>query len=126
MDRLSLAVPAAIVDSLPEDGENAAKDMEHAVSSWERRLNDTIDSAGSDEEAAGAVVDALERFESRWERYDDYVVELRAWGQSPIYAMSWRNLQAALIGQIYAHEELAEYLNRERHARILENGIRPK
>ena len=126
MDELSLAVPASIVESLPSDGENAAKDMERAVAGWETRLNRTIDDAESDEEAARVIVDVLERFERRWEQYDDFVAELRAWGQSPIYAMGWRNLQASLLRQIYEHEGLAEHLDRERHARILEDGIRPK
>lgn len=125
MDELTLAVPAPIRDALPEDGDNAAQDMDRAVAGWTARINRAIDAAEDDAEAASAVVDLLERFESRRERYDDYVVELRAWGQSPIYAMAWRDLHAALIRQIYDHDELAEHLNRERHARILDDGIRP-
>jgi hypothetical protein len=70
-------------------------------------------------------VDAVERFEERWEQYDDFVAELRAWGQSPIYAMAWRDLMAALIRQVYDHEELADGIDRERHARIVSDGIRP-
>ena len=126
MEHLTLTIPEPITSSLPEDGENAARDMERAVGGWETRLNRVIDDAESDEEAARTIVDVLERFERRWEQYDDFVAELRAWGQSPIYAMGWRNLQASLVRQVYEHEGLAEHLDRERHARILDDGIRPK
>jgi hypothetical protein len=125
MDEITLTVPDPIVESLPADGEDAARDMERAVEGWERRLGEAIAEADGDDEAAGAVVDALERFEDRWEQYDDFVAELRAWGQSPIYAMAWRDLMAALIRQIYDHEDLAERVDRERHARIVSDGIRP-
>ncbi|PSP56060.1 hypothetical protein BRC82_02690 [Halobacteriales archaeon QS_1_67_19] len=124
MEQISLTVPDPIVESLPADGEDAARDMREAVDGWEARLNRVVED-GDDEEAAEAVVDALERFENRWEEYDDYVAELRAWGQSPIYAMAWRDLMAALMRQLYDHDELADRIDRERHARLVEDGIRP-
>ena len=124
MEAISLTVPEAIVESLPADGDDAARDMERAVAGWETRLNRAIEGA-DDEAAAGAVVDALERFEERWEQYDDFVAELRAWGQSPIYAMAWRDLMAGLMQQLYDHEDLGDRIDRERHARIVSDGIRP-
>jgi hypothetical protein len=125
MDEISLSVPEAIVESLPADGEDAAHDMHRAVEGWQKRLNRAVEGADGDEEAAGAVVDVLERFEDRWEQYDDFVAELRAWGQSPIYAMAWRDLMAALMRQLYDHESFATQIDRERHARIVSDGIRP-
>lgn len=119
MDELSLGVPESIIESLPEDGDDAALDMQQAVAGWEHRLNDLL----ADEDDSD-VVDVLERFEERWERYDDFIVELRAWGQSPIYAMAWRDLYAALLQQVYDHGDLAGRIDRERHARIVEDGIR--
>ncbi|WP_158055543.1 hypothetical protein [Halorussus halophilus] len=124
MQDISLSVPEPIVQSLPGDGDDAAHDMQKAVAGWEQRLNQAIEDAEDDDAAAGAVVDALERFEDRWEQYDDFVAELRAWGQSPIYAMAWRDLQAALVQQLYDHEELASHIDRERNARIVSDGIR--
>jgi len=115
MDEISLTVPDAIVESLPADGEDAARDMHRAVEGWEDRLNRVIED-GEEDDAAGAVVDALERFENRWEQYDDFVAELRAWGQSPIYAMAWRDLMGSLMRQLYDHEDLGERIDRERHA----------
>ena len=126
MDEISLTVPDPIAESLPADGEDAARDMERAVQGWERRLNRAFEEADGDDDAAGAVVDALERFENRWEQYDDFVAELRAWGQSPIYAMAWRDLMGALMRQLYDHEDLGERIDRERHARIVSDGIRPE
>ncbi len=124
MDEIELAIPESIVDALPADGEDTRKDMEKAVAGWERDLNAAL-TAEDEQEAVGQVVDALEHFEDRWEEYDDYVVELRAWGQSPIYAMAWRDLHASIVRQIYDHEDLADRINRERHARIFDDGIRP-
>jgi hypothetical protein len=124
MDEISLTIPDAIVESLPADGDDAAKDMRRAVEGWQQRLNRVI-TEETDEAAAGAVVDALERFESRWEQYDDFVAELRAWGQSPIYAMAWRDLMGSLLRQLYDHDELGERIDRERHARLVSDGIRP-
>jgi hypothetical protein len=121
MDEISLSVPEAIISSLPEDGESAARDMQEAVAGWETRLN-RLD---ENDELASAAVDIVERFESRWEQYDDFVAELRAWGQSPIYAMAWRDLHASLIQQLYDHEELSSHIDRERNARLVTDGIRP-
>ena len=120
MSELELGIPEGIVNSLPEDGDGARQDMLKAVAGWESRLNDALDDEGVE-----AVVDVVERFEDRWERYDEYVVELRAWGQSPIYAMAWRDLHAAVIRQLYDHEDLEERIDRERNARIVQDGIRP-
>lgn len=123
MDEIELTIPESIVESLPEDGEDVDRDMGKAVAGWERGLNAAL--AGDDEsEAIADVVDVLEHFEDRWEAYDEFVVELRAWGQSPIYAMAWRNLTAAVVRQIADHEALADRIDRERHARIFEDGIR--
>ncbi|MFC7167487.1 hypothetical protein [Halospeciosus flavus] len=124
MDELSLAVPRPILDALPADGDDAAEDMRQAVAGWERRLNNAIEDADSESEAAEYVVDAIERMESRRERFDEFVPELRAWGQSPIYAIAWRNLYADLVGQLYEHEWLADALDRERNQRLVEDGIR--
>ncbi|MFB6136297.1 MAG: hypothetical protein ABEJ04_06020 [Halobacteriaceae archaeon] len=123
-ETVSLAVPRPIIDSLPEDGDATAKDMQQAVSGLETRLNREIEGAESESEAAAFVVDVLERLEDRFQRYDEFVPELRAWGQSPIYAIAWRNLQADLVGQIHEHEWLSEHVDRERNARLVEDGIR--
>lgn len=120
MDDLSLSIPRSIVEALPEDGDHAAKDMERAVGGWQRQLNELLE----DEEDLSGVVNLIERLEDRWDRYDEFVVELRAWGQSPIYAMAWRDLLAVVIRQIYEHESLADRIDRERHSRIVEDGIR--
>lgn len=121
MADLSLSLPQSIVDALPEDGEPAHKDMERAIAGWERQLNELLEA-----DDPSGVVSLIERFEDRWERYDEFVVELRAWGQSPIYAMAWRDLHAVVIQQIYDHEDLADRIDRERHSRIVEDGIRRK
>lgn len=120
MDRITLTLPENIVASLPEDSEATALDMERAVEAWERQLNRLIEDADD----ASPVVDVIERFEERWLAYDDFIVELRAWGQSPIYAIAWRDLHEALIKQVYDHEHLVEDIDRERHARIVSDGIR--
>ena len=124
MDEVTLAVPAPILDSLPEDDVAAARDMQRAVEGWERRLNRAIADADDESEAAGYALDAVELFEERVDTYDAFVPELRAWGQSPIYAICWRNLMADLIGQLYDHGDLAERLDRERNQRVVEDGIR--
>ena len=122
MEELELYIPEGIVDALPEDGEETKQDMGRALEGWESELNAALtDDAG---EAVGAVVDMIQHFESRWEEYDEYVVELRAWGQSPIYAMGWRDLHASIIQQIYNHSDLADRIDRERNARIVDDGIR--
>ncbi|WP_323190898.1 hypothetical protein [Halostella sp. PRR32] len=124
MDEVSLAVPKPIVDSLPEDGQSAATDMQRAVEGWESRINRAIAEADDDREAAGYVADAVEQFDDRAETFDEFVPELRAWGQSPIYAIGWRNLYADLIEQIYERDDIADELDRERNARLVEDGIR--
>lgn len=121
---LSLGVPQQILDSLPEDGENAAADMKRAVGGLENRLNRLVAEADGEAAAAGHVVDVVEHLEERMETYDEFVPELRAWGQSPIYAVAWRNLQADLIMQIHEHEWLAAHIDRERNYRLVEDGIR--
>lgn len=124
MSEISLAIPQGVMDGLPEDGETTRRDVERAVAGIESRINREIDEADGVAEAAGIVVDAIEFLEERMERYDEFVPELRAWGQSPIYAITWRNLYAELIAQLYDHEWLAEELDRERNYRIVEDGIR--
>lgn len=124
MNEVSLAVPKPILDALPEDGENAAQDMQRAVQGWEARINGAIEASEDDREAAGYIADAVGRMEDRLETFDDFVPELRAWGQSPIYAIAWRNLYADLIAQLYEHEDLGEHLDRERNQRLVEDGIR--
>ena len=126
MDEISLGVPRPVLERLPEDDESAAADMQEAVAGWEQRLNSAIEDAEDDREAASRVLEAIERFEERRETYDDLVPELRAWGQSPIYAIAWRTLYADVIAQLYDHEDLAEHLERERNARLVEDGIRLK
>lgn len=121
MDDIELKIPSPIVDSLPADGADARQDIQRAVDGWEQDVNAVLDS----EDPAAGVVDLIEFFEERWEAYDGYVVELRAWGQSPIYAMVWRDLVASVIQQLYDHADLADRINRERNARIVDDGIRP-
>ena len=123
MDEISLGVPEPILDRLPDEDDNAARDMQRAVAAWENRLNRAVADADNDGEAAGVIVDAIEHMEDRMETYDEFVPELRAWGQSPIYAIAWRNLMADLIQQLYEHEDVADHLDRERNARLVEDGI---
>jgi hypothetical protein len=123
MEQLSLGVPKGVLESLPDD-DDAATDMRRAVAGLESNLNAAIEAADSESEAASHVTDAIEHLEDRMERYDAFVPELRAWGQSPIYAIAWRNLQAELIAQIRGHEWLADHLERERNYRLVEDGIR--
>ena len=121
---ISLGVPRGVLDSLPEAGDSAAADMKKAVAGLEGSLQDALDAADSDSEAAGYAVDAVEHLEERMETYDEFVPELRAWGQSPIYAIAWRNLYAELIAQLYEYEWLAAQIDRERNYRLVEDGIR--
>lgn len=122
MVEIQLTIPDPIREALPADDDAAIADMERAVRGWERQLNDFLAGDGGQKH----VVDLIERFEQRWEQYDEFVVELRSWGRSPIYAMSWRDLHASIIQQLYDHEELAESIDRERNARIVDDGIRPE
>ena len=122
MSELELFVPEQIVESLPPDSEETKQDMSKAVTGWESELNAAL--SAEDDEAVGSIVDLIEHFESRWDAYDEFVVELRAWGQSPIYAMAWRDLHAAVLQQIHDHGDLSDRLSRERNARLVEDGIR--
>lgn len=124
MEELSLGVPKPVLDRLPEDDDTAAADMQEAVAGWEHSLNQVIEEADDEREAAGRILEAVDRFEDRYETYDELVPELRAWGQSPIYAIAWRTLYADVIAQLYEHEDLAEHLERERNMRLVEDGIR--
>jgi len=124
MDEFDLGVPRQILDSLPDDDDAARQDMQRAVAGLEGRLNEAVESADDEREAAQNVVGALERLEEQLEQYDEFVPELRAWGQSPIYAIAWRNLQADLIMQIQEVGWVAERIDRERNYRTVEDGIR--
>lgn len=124
MEEISLGVPRPILDALPEDGVDAGSDMQRVVESWQERINAGIEAAETDRDAVAAIADVIESMEDRRDRYDGFVVELRAWGQSPIYAIAWRNLQADLVMQIQEADWLAEHLERERNFRVVENGIR--
>ena len=122
-EAIELGVPQQILESLPDD-DNAEQDMKQAVAGMESRLNRVIEEADTESEAASHVVDALERLENHLERYDEFVPELRAWGQSPIYAIAWRNLQADLFLQLHQHEWRSGHIDRERNHRLVEDGIR--
>jgi len=124
MDEFDLGVPKQILESLPDEDEAAKQDMQRAVAGLEARLNESVSTAEDQRQAAQGVVDALERLEDQLEQYDEFVPELRAWGQSPIYAIAWRNLQADLIMQIQDVGWVAERLDRERNYRTVEDGIR--
>ena len=122
MDEINLAIPEVLVESLPEGSEDTKRDMQRAITGWEAELNAAL--TGDGEVDVEGIVDLIERSEDRWEAYDEFVVELRAWGQSPIYAMAWRDLHAAVLQQLYDHDDLADRLSRERNARLVEDGIR--
>jgi len=124
MQEITLGVPEPILERLPDDDESAAADMQKAVAGWESRLNQALEAADDEREAAGHVLEAIDRFEERYETYDELVPELRAWGQSPIYAIAWRTLYADVIAQLHEHDDLADHLDRERNARLVADGIR--
>ncbi|AZH24385.1 hypothetical protein [Haloplanus aerogenes] len=124
MDEFDLGVPKQILESLPDEDQAAKQDMQRAVAGLEARLNEAVSAAEDEREAAQAVVSVLERLEDQLEQYDEFVPELRAWGQSPIYAISWRNLQADLIMQIQEVGWVAERIDQERNYRTVEDGIR--
>ena len=124
MDEISLGVPEPLLESLPEEGSAAARDMQRAVEGFNERVNHHVETADGDAEAAKGVLDVIEHLEARSERFDEFVPELRAWGQSPIYAIAWRNLYADLVAQLYDHEWLATQLDRERNFRLVDDGIR--
>ncbi|WP_293027174.1 hypothetical protein [Natronococcus sp.] len=124
MNEISLGVPEPLLERLPEDDTTAATDMQEAVGGWERQLNRVIEESEDEREAAGRILEAVERFEDRYQTYDELVPELRAWGQSPIYAIAWRTLYADVVAQLYEHDDLGEHLERERNAQLVEDGIR--
>jgi hypothetical protein len=126
MDPVDIGVPKPILERLPDDDQVAAHDMQEAVAGWERRINHAVEGADSDREAVGYVVDAIEHFEDRIETFDAFVPELRAWGQSPIFAIAWRNLYADVVEQLYEHDAVAEHAERERTYRLVDDGIRLK
>ncbi|MWV64887.1 hypothetical protein GRS48_08645 [Halorubrum sp. JWXQ-INN 858] len=123
MPEISLGVPKGVVESLPEEDGTAERDMRRAIVGIQSRLNEEIDGR-TPAEAAAVVADAVERMEGQASTYHEFVPELRAWGQSPIYAIAWRNLYIELIGQLYEHEWLGDELDRERNFRLVEDGIR--
>jgi hypothetical protein len=124
MDEIELGVPKPLIESLPDDGDSARQDMHRAVDGYNARLERAMEVADDESDAAAHVLDLIEHFEDRVERFHGFVPELRAWGQSPIFAIAWRNLYADLIEQLYEHEWLATHLDRERNARLVEDGIR--
>lgn len=123
MDEIDLGIPRSVLDSLPEESVGP-QDMERALEGYERRVNALIETADDDAEVASGVLDVIEHLESRAERYDEFVPELRAWGQSPIHAIAWRNFCVSLVDQLYDHGDLGERLDRERNHRIVDDGIR--
>lgn len=120
MDEISLAVPRELAETLPEESDETLMAMQREINQYEGYINAATD----EDDAASAAVDVLDRLEERWESYDDYIVELRAWGQSSIYAEVWCDFQYALMQQLYDHEALAAELDQERHARLVDDGIR--
>lgn len=124
MDEIELGVPRPLLESLPDDGEAARQDMQRAVEGYDARIKRIVEAADDDSKAAAGILDVIEHFEDRIEQFHAFVPELRAWGQSPIFAIAWRNLYADLIEQLYEHEWLAAQLDRERNARLVEDGIR--
>ncbi|MFC6943027.1 hypothetical protein ACFQE8_24225 [Salinirubellus sp. GCM10025818] len=126
MEHVHLTIPERLLELLPEDGANAARDMERAVEGYERAVNRAIDAGGEGEVDAGELLDVIEHMETRMKTYDEFVPELRAWGQSPAYAVSWRDLHASLVEQLHEHEDLTDRLDRERNYRLVDDGIRLK
>ena len=124
MDEIHLAVPRELAESLPEDSDDALLAMQREIEQYEDYVNGAITDPEDDEGGASAAADVIDRLVDRWEAYDEYIVELRAWGQSSIYAEVWCDFQYALIQQLYDHEELADALDRERHTRLVDDGIR--
>jgi hypothetical protein len=123
MPEIELGVPKGVIESLPEEDGTAERDMRRAIAGIQSRLNEEVD--GTDpSEAASVVADAVEQMEAQASTYHEFVPELRAWGQSPIYAIAWRNLYLELIGQLHDHEWLTAELDRERNFRLVDDGIR--
>jgi hypothetical protein len=125
IEPVELTIPETVVDLLPGD-DDAVRDMDRAVAGFERHVNATIETADEETAVAAEVLDVVEHLEARMETYDDFVPELRAWGQSPAYAIAWRDLYADLIGQLTGHDGLAQHLEREGNRRIVDDGIRLK
>ena len=123
-ESIDLGVPRGVLESLPDEDDAAERDMHRAVAGYQRALETAFESAADESEAAEAAVDLLEHLEERMETYEAFVPELRAWGQSPIYAIAWRNLCAELAAQVYEVDWLAERIDRERNYRRVEDGIR--
>jgi len=123
-DEVDLAVPRPLLDSLPDEDDAAEEDLGRAVEGLEERINRAIAEADDESEAAGHVLDAVEFMRTRAERFDEFVPELRAWGQSPIYAIAWRNLYADLVAQLEEHDRWGDRIDRERNARVVADGIR--
>ena len=123
MPEIELGVPKGVIESLPEEDDTAERDMRRAIAGIQSRLNEEVDET-EPAEAASVVADAVERMEAQASTYHEFVPELRAWGQSPIYAIAWRNLYLELIGQLYDHEWLTAELDRERNFRLVDDGIR--
>lgn len=122
MEPIELAVPKGLAETLPEDSDDALMAMQREIEQYESHVNGAIESDEGD--PASAAADVIDRLQERWEAYDGYIVELRSWGQSSIYAEVWCDFQYALIQQLYDHEGLAAELDRERTARLVDDGIR--
>jgi len=121
---LDLGIPRGVLESLPEEEDAAERDIRRAVAGYRRALEEGFADADDESEAAAVAVDFLEYAEERAETYDEFVPELRAWGQSPIYAIAWRDLHAELAAQVYELDWLAERIDRERNYRLVDDGIR--
>jgi len=121
---LDLGIPRGVLESLPDDDGAAEQDIRRAVVGYRQALEDGFADAADESEAAAVAVDFLEYAEERAEIYDEFVPELRAWGQSPIYAIAWRDLYIELAGQVYEVDWLAERIDRERNYRLVDDGIR--
>lgn len=123
MDELSLAVPDHVLDSLPDKDGGAGRDMQRAVEGYEARLNEVVDEADDEATAVEAVLELVDHFEARGERFDELVPELRAWGQSPVYAIAWRTLYGALVEQLFEFDWVADGVDRNRDAGVTDYGI---
>ncbi|UIO99535.1 hypothetical protein Hbl1158_13560 [Halobaculum sp. CBA1158] len=121
---VDLGIPRGVLESLPDDDGTAEEDLRRAVAGYRRALEEGFEAAADEAEAASVAVDFLEYAEGRAETYDEFVPELRAWGQSPIYAIAWRDLYIELAGQVYEVDWLAERIDRERNYRLVDDGIR--
>jgi hypothetical protein len=102
---LELELPEGITEELPDDGGRVARDMDRSVRRLEERVahvaGEREDREDEDEDGLAALIDEVE---ANHERYGAFVPELRAWGQSPVYALAWRDLQAALAEQLRAFQ----------------------